>query len=107
MGGQEAAHAQEDVARAVARPLDEPLRGRKRTGDVSAPPRVGQVEGRDLRSGRKELRHFALADSLAVGPGRQLVDLGRQLVRAVSHEIDYRPSRYGLPKHAPLAQLAL
>ena len=104
---EKAGHAEQDVARGVARALDDPLARGNRSSDVSPSPGIGEVERRRLRTGRDELRDLALADPLAVGPGGELVDLGRELVGVLADELDQRASRLGVDPDAALGELRL
>ena len=66
---------------------------RSARGRVAPPPGVGEREDRRLRPRRREPLHVAIGDRLAVGPDRELLDLGRELVHVVADELEQRAAR--------------
>src|SRR5439155_16651060 len=104
---EQAGNAQEHIARRVTRALEHSLARSECGRDIAAAPSIGQVERRRLRTRGDELRHFALPDPLTVGPSRQLVDLGRELVCVVSDKLDDRAGGVGIDEHSALAKLRL
>ena len=88
-------HEQADEARQLDRTrtigaLQPRLGGGKDRGDVAAAPRVGEREDRRLGAAGGELLDLLDADRIAVRPCCELLDLGRELVEAVAHELDER-----------------
>ena len=84
-----------DEADQLARPravraVEQGLGGAECRRDVSATPCVGDREDRRLGASDRELLDVHACDLLAVGPGRELLDLGGEIADVVSDGLDER-----------------
>ena len=87
---QQSCKAQELVAARAVRACEQ-LLGRPEGGcEVATSPGVGEREDGRLRSACHEVEHISRLDRLSGGPDRELVDLGGQLVRLVTDQLDQR-----------------
>src|SRR5262249_4605447 len=79
------------LARAGAvRAFEQRLRRAEGARDVTASPRVRDGEDRRLGSADRELLDDGARDLLAVRPGGELLDLGREIADVVSDRLDER-----------------
>ena len=76
--------------------LEDRLARLQRARGVALRPGVGERERRRLGERRDERLDLALADRLAAGPRRELVDLVGELVQVVADELDERGAGLGL-----------
>src|SRR5262245_13795623 len=105
--GQETGGPEEDVARSIARAFDEPLARSQHGRNVTPTPGVGEVERWDFGSCGHQVGDLAFRDLLAGGPGRELVDLGQELLGVVAHELDERAGGLAVDLDASLLELLL
>src|SRR5476651_2581561 len=96
MRGEAPDEARDGAGAWIAGPVEQPLGGAEHRTDVAAPPRVGERESRRLRARCDKRLHLALADPVAAGPGRELVDLRRELVQIVADELEQETARLGV-----------
>ena len=89
----------------VAGALEQRLAGGQRSREVAPPPRVGELVARHLRTAGGELLDLADTDGVAARPGRDLVDLGRELVRVLADDLDEQANRVRVDVHAAFGEL--
>ena len=107
-----------DVARRAGRQRRNRARARvagaleQRLGRRRAPPATSRrphasvsVEAAASPRSRGELLDVVHADGIAARPGRDLVDLGRELLRVLADELDEQPARVGVDLDAALGEL--
>src|SRR5581483_245763 len=77
----------------VAGALEHRLARAQHAGDVARAPRVGESEAARLATRRHDALDVVDPDAIAARPRRELVDLPRELVEVLAHQLDERAGR--------------
>jgi hypothetical protein len=89
----------------IAGPFEERLASRESRGEIAPPPCVGELIARNLRATGREQLDLVRSDRLAVRPGRDLVDLGGELLGVLPDHFDEKTRRFGVDSDVAFAEL--
>ena len=90
----------------VARALEQRLARGQRAREIAPSPGVGELVAGDLGTTRSELLDLSNTDWIRAGPGGDLVHFAREVLRALSDDLDQNSCGFGVDLDATLPELS-